>query len=87
LSSCLFFFFFFCLLAAPQASLPAQRQTLLFSATMPKTLDGPIAGALRPPLFKYEVGGQKKISASQNFQIFLLDSFIFIISILQPFFM
>lgn len=36
--------------------LPAERQTLLFSATMPDTLEGPIASQLRQPIFKYEVG-------------------------------
>jgi hypothetical protein len=41
-------------LATIFAALPAKRQTMLFSATMPRTLPDNIV--LREPVFRYEVG-------------------------------
>ena len=36
-------------------ALPAKKQTLLFSATMPKALTGIIASQVKQPVFQYEV--------------------------------
>ena len=39
-------------------ALPARKQTLLFSATMPKELTGVISRTVRQPAFQYEVAGR-----------------------------
>jgi superfamily II DNA/RNA helicase len=37
------------------AAMPKKKQTLLFSATMPKELTGTVGATVKEPIFKYEV--------------------------------